>query len=77
MAKTPNKPVHEIRFGHVKAVVWKNQTANGHMFNVTVARIYKEGDEWKESSSFGTDDLLVLGKALDSAHTWIFQQKAA
>ena len=77
MAQTPNKPAHEIRYGSIKAVVWKNQTANGPMFNVTVARLYKDGNDWKESSSFGTDDLLVLGKALDDAHSWIFTQKAA
>ncbi|MFO0972893.1 MAG: hypothetical protein U1A27_05575 [Phycisphaerae bacterium] len=78
MAKpTPNKPVHEIRYGSIKAVIWKNETANGAMHNVTVARIYKDGDEWKESSGFGRDDLLVLAKALDEAHTWIHAQKAA
>jgi len=41
----------------------------------TVARLYKDGDEWKETSGFGRDDLLVLAKALDQAHTWIFEQK--
>lgn len=76
MANTANKPAHEIRYGQVKAVIWKNQTAHGHMFNVTFARIYKDGDEWKESSSFGSDDLLVLAKAADDAHTWIHIQKS-
>lgn len=78
MAKpVSNKPVHEIRYGSIKAVIWKNDTANGAMHNVTVARIYKDGEEWKESSGFGRDDLLVLAKALDEAHTWIHSQKAA
>jgi hypothetical protein len=78
MAKpAANKPVHEIRYGSIKAVIWKNDTANGAMHNVTVARIYKDGEEWKESSGFGRDDLLVLAKALDEAHTWIHSQKAA
>jgi len=78
MAKPASKkPVHEIRYGSIKAVIWKNDTANGAMHNVTVARIYKDGEEWKESSGFGRDDLLVLAKALDEAHTWIHAQKAA
>ncbi len=70
-----NRPVHEIRYGGIKAVVWCNQTANGPMYNVTVARLFKDGDTWKESSGFGTDDLLILAKALNDAHTWIHSQK--
>jgi hypothetical protein len=70
-----NRPAHEVRYGHVKAVIWRNETPNGHMYNVTVARLFKDGDEWKASSSFGHDDLLVLAKALNDAHTWIQLQK--
>jgi len=78
MAKNaPNKPVHEVRYGNIKAVIWRNDTQNGPMHNVTVSRLYKDGDEWKESSGFGRDDLLALAKALDDAHTWIHGQKAA
>jgi hypothetical protein len=72
-----NRPVHEVRFGAVKAVIWCNQTANGPMHNVTVARVYKDGDEWKQATSFGADDLLPLSKALDMAHTWIHGNKDA
>jgi hypothetical protein len=71
----PNRPVNEIRYGYVKVLVWANDTSNGTRHNVTVARIYKDGDEWKETSSFGRDDLLPLAKALDQAHTWIYEQK--
>ncbi len=77
MSESKSRPVHEIRFGSVKAVIWKNQTANGHMFNVTAARIYKDNGDWKESSGFGTDDLLVLAKALHDAFAWIHAQRAA
>lgn len=73
--KAPNRPVNEIRYGYVKVLVWANDTSNGTRHNVTVARIYKDGDEWKETSSFGRDDLLSLAKALDQAHTWIYEQK--
>jgi len=72
-----NRPVHEVRYGSVKVVIWKNETSNGHMHNVTVARIYKDGDEWKESSGFGRDDVLVLAAALEDAFKWIHAQKAA
>ena len=67
-----NKPVQEIRLGRIKAAIWENQTESGPRHNVTVSRLYKEGDEWKSADSFGRDDLPLLAKAVDLAHTWIF-----
>ena len=69
------RPVHVVRFGSIKAAVWLNQTSAGPMYNVTVSRSYKDGDQWKESSSFGMDDLLPLAKALDNAHSWIHEAR--
>lgn len=37
--------------------------------NVTFQCIYKDGDDWKTTQSFGRDDLLVLAKVADLAHT--------
>ena len=72
-----NQPSHEIRLGSVKAAIWTNETDKGVMHNVTVSRIYRSGDAWKSSDSFGRDDLLVVGKVVDLAHTWIFEQQQA
>ena len=68
------KPVHEIRLGRIKASVWENETQNGVRHNVTISRLYKDGDKWKDSSSFGREDLPLVAKVADMAHTWIFQQ---
>ena len=76
MSKPVNRPVQEVRHGHIKALVWANDTSNGTRFNVTLARIYKDGEEWKETSSFGRDDLLLLAKTIDQVHTWILDQQA-
>ncbi|GMU83759.1 MAG: hypothetical protein AMXMBFR47_36290 [Planctomycetota bacterium] len=76
MSDNARRPVHEIRYGSIKAVIWQNATNNGSMHNVTVARIYKDGDQWKEASGFGTDDLLVLAKALNDSFEWIHAQRA-
>ncbi len=67
-----NRPVHEIRLGSVKAVIWANETDNGIRHNVSVGRLYKDGDTWATSQSFGRDDLPLLSKVVDLAHTWIF-----
>ena len=57
---TKNQPVKEIRFGRIKAVIWKNPGSNGNgpMFNTTLARLYKDpqADEWKETQSLGRED---------------------
>ncbi len=68
------KPANEIRYGTVKVTLWLNETAHGPRYNVKPSRIFKVDEEWKESQSFGRDDLLVLGKALGEAHTWICDQ---
>ena len=70
-----NKPAHEVRLGAVKAAIWKNDTQSGVRYNVTFSRIYKDGDEWKSTDSFGRDDLLVVAKVSDLAHSWIHEQK--
>jgi hypothetical protein len=70
-----NAPVHEVRYGAVKAVIWANATKNGTMHNVTLVRVYVAEGQWRESGSLSRDDLLVAGKALDSAHTWICDQE--
>ena len=68
------RPVHEIRLGRVRAAIWENNSQNGTRHNVTFSRLYRDGDQWKDSSSFGRDDLPLLVKVADQVHTWIYQQ---
>lgn len=68
------RPIHEIRLGRIKAAIWENATQNGTRHNVTVSRLYKDGDDWKDSTSFGRDDLPLVSKVVDQAHSWIFNQ---
>jgi hypothetical protein len=72
--KAKTKPVHEVRLGAIKAALWRNETENGVRFNVTFSRLYKDGDQWQSTDSFGRDDLLQLAKVADQAHSWIFSQ---
>ncbi len=69
------KPVHEVRFGRIRAAIWENETQNGLLYNVTVSRSYRDGDQWKDSTSFSRDDLPLVAKVADLCHTWIFQHK--
>lgn len=65
-------PVHVVRMGRIKAAIWENESQQGLHYNVKVSRIYKDGEQWRETSSFGRDDLPLLAKVVDQAHSWIF-----
>ena len=67
------KPVAEERLGRITAAIWDNETSKGTYYNVTFSRIYKDGNDWKRSDSFGRDDLLLLAKLADAAHSKIFE----
>ena len=72
-AATPqNGPVHEVRMGRIKGTIWLNEVDNVARYNTTFARLYRVEDQWRESSSFGRDDLPLLAKVADLIHTWIF-----
>ena len=74
MAKQEKKkPVHEIRFGRIKAAIWENETENGTRHNVSLYRLYKDGDQWKDTTSFNRDDLPLVAKVADQAHSWIYE----
>ena len=77
-----HKPVDEVRIGRVKATIWKNGTEDAPRssrdapayvaYNVTFSRLYKDGDQWKSTQSFGRNDLLTLAEVADLAHTRIY-----
>lgn len=78
MTTTKQKPAHTIKLGRVKAAIWSNQTEKGGTrYNVTLTRLYKVGNVWKDSSSFGRDEIPLAIKVLDLAHSWMFEQSKA
>ena len=81
MSKAPepngNQPVHTIRHRSLKASVWRNETRTGPMYNVTLVRSYKEGEEWHDTHSLGYDDLMNAAKLLYDAHSFITSQRSS
>ena len=61
------KPVAEVHIGRVQAAIWSNETEGRTRHNVTFSRLYRDGEEWKRTQSFGHNDLLVLAKVADQA----------
>lgn len=67
------RPVHVERIGNIRAAIWANDGGqSGVYYVVTPSRLYKDGqNQWQSTDRFGRDDLLVLAKVLDRAHSWI------
>lgn len=71
------RPIHEIRIGKVKAAIWQNQGDSGTFFSVTFSRVYKTEEGWQSNGSFWRDELPLVAKVADQAHTWIYQHQQA
>ena len=75
---THNKPIHEIRLGTIRAAIWANERATTEVwFNVSLSRLYNDGNGWRDSHAFGRDDLPVAAKVLEMAYAWIWDHQAA
>src|SRR4051812_15036941 len=73
-----NRPIHSVRLRNIRAAIWANEGEQGPRYNTTFSRLFKDGEGyWRSSDSFGRDDLLLLAKVADLAHTWISEQMQA
>jgi hypothetical protein len=72
--ETNKAPVHTIRVNGIRASIWANQTEKGVRYNTTFERSYRDGEEWKNSDSYGREDLLVLAFVARQAFAWIVSQ---
>jgi hypothetical protein len=70
------RPAHECRIGRIRATIWQNHhETQGTWYSITLSRSYKDGEgQWKSASSFGRDDLLVVGEVTRMAFHWIHRQ---
>ena len=69
-----SRPLHEIRRDLIVARIWRKRTRSGVRHTVTVVRLFRNGDVWKESVRFQRDDIPLVRLVLDKAHLWIYQQ---
>jgi hypothetical protein len=76
LALDGNHPVHTVRHRNIKASIWRNETEKGPMYKVSVVRSYREGTEWRDTHSFGYDDLMNVAKLMYDAHSVISELRA-
>ena len=69
------KPVHKIRMGSLSASIWRYEVGEQKRIRhgVTFQKSYRKDDKWENSTIFNREDLLLLAKVADLAHTWIFE----
>lgn len=65
------EPIKEIRRGMIKVRVWRRRSKQGDRFTLTLVRIFRNGDVWKESTRLGRDDIPVARLVLDEAYAWM------
>jgi len=73
-----NRPIHEIKLGHIRASIWMNHSDRQEVwYSVSLSRVYRDGENWKTTASFGRDDLPVVAKAADLAYAWIWNANSS
>jgi hypothetical protein len=76
-ATSAKLPVKTFRLGRIKAAVWENEADQKKFYNVTFARTYvDDAKNYHDTDSFGRDDLPLVAKLADQAHTFIFDRLA-
>ena len=69
-----NPPVAKVRVGLQTASIWENATDKGTFYSVTFERRYRDDKgDWHGTNGYGLQDLLILSKLADLAHTKIIE----
>ena len=74
-----NKPLAKLKDGMITATIWQNDTEEGKpRFSVSIVRNYTDAnDNWHETSSFSSLELLLVSRLAQKAYDRIAELKAA
>jgi len=76
-----SKPVQTYRLHGVSVSIFANHAkANGEdtvFYKVSIQRTYKDGDEFRTTTSFGRDDLPIVEILARRASEYIFEQETS
>jgi len=72
---TKASPAAKLRMGVVTVSIWRNLDQEGRAwYSATVERSYKDkSDQWKHTNSFGRNEMLVVAKIANLAHSKIHE----
>lgn len=77
------KPVWSMQYrtgsGWVEVAVFQHAVEHGNSpfttYSIALKRRYKDGEQYKSSQSFRSEDLLTLAHGLNAAFAWISRQE--
>lgn len=73
--KDAKKPVKTFSCGPIRATIWCNSRimddAVVEVHSVRISRSYKDGDEWKNTNTFNTEDLPKVAILAKEAYKFI------
>lgn len=68
-----NAPIIKLRIGLITASIWQRITEEDAFYTVTFDRRYRDSKgNWQSTQSYSPEDLLILAKLADQAHTKIY-----
>lgn len=74
---SPLRPLRTFRLKGVKASVFENRTEQGAFYKTSLQKVYRDGEQWKTTTSLGRDDLPVARLLLARAWEFILETEAA
>ena len=69
------KSALELRRGLIKVRIWRRRSRQGSRYSLSVVRLFRNGDQWKESTRLGRDDIPLVRLVLDEAYTWMLTEQ--
>ena len=70
-----DKPEKRFRCGSISAGIWpESREVNGEMakfYSININKAYKDGDEWKHTNRFSTEDLPKVALVANEAYKYI------
>ena len=76
-SETQKPPVAKLRIGLINANIWQRVTDEDAFYSVSFERRYRDNDgNWQSTHSYNVDDLLILAKLADQAHTEITELRS-
>lgn len=70
-----NMPVKRFRAGAISATIWENHSEKDgeqrSYYSISLDRSYKDGDEWKHTSSLRVNDLPRAELVLRKSYEWL------
>ena len=69
------KPALELRRGLIKVRIWQRRSKHGTRYSLSIVRLFRNGDQWKESTRLGRDDIPLVRLVLDEAYAWMLTER--